>query len=136
MIDQRFAPYAASLLRLALGTMWLTHALLKLFVFTVAGFEGFLASHGMPTFIAIPVILLEIGAALLILLGIQGRLVSLLMLPILVGATLAHAGNGWVFSNPNGGWEYPVFLIAMSVIHGLLGDGAFALKSPALAGRA
>lgn len=136
MIDQRFAPYAASLLRLSLGTMWLTHALLKLFSFTVAGFEGFLASHGMPTFIAAPVILLEFGAALLILLGIQGRFVSLLMLPILVGATLAHAGNGWVFSNPNGGWEYPVFLIAMSVIHGLLGDGAFALKSPALASRA
>jgi putative oxidoreductase len=136
MIDQRLAPYAASLLRLALGTMWLTHALLKLFVFTIAGFEGYLASHGMPTFIAVPVILLELGGALFILLGIQGRFVSLLMLPVLIGATMAHAGNGWVFSNPNGGWEYPVFLIAMSVIHGLLGDGAFALKLPTLAGRA
>ena len=45
-----------------------------------------------------------------------------------VGATLQHAGNGWVFSNANGGWEYPVFLIAASLVHALLGDGRYALR--------
>jgi putative oxidoreductase len=50
---------------------------------------------------------------------------------VLAGATLAHIGNGWVFSAPNGGWEYPVFLIAASFIHVLLGDGAFAIKTAA-----
>ena len=49
-------------------------------------------------------------------------------LPVLVGAMAAHLGNGWVFSNANGGWEYPLFLIAMSVVHAMLGDGAFALS--------
>jgi putative oxidoreductase len=38
-----------------------------------------------------------------------------------------HLGNGWVFSNPNGGWEYPVFLIVVSVVVALLGDGPYAL---------
>ena len=128
MIDQRFSPYAATLLRLSLGTMWISHALLKLLVFTVPGFQGFLASHGMPTFVAWPVVLMELAGGTLILLGIHGRIVSLALLPVLAGATLAHIGNGWVFSNPNGGWEYPVFLIAASIIHGLLGDGAYALK--------
>jgi putative oxidoreductase len=33
-----------------------------------------------------------------------------------------------VFTSPNGGWEYPVFLMAMSVVHFLLGDGPLALK--------
>lgn len=128
MIDQRYAPYAALLLRLSLGTIWISHALLKLLVFTMPGFQSFLASHGMPTVIAWPVVLLEIGGGMLILLGVYGRVVSLALLPVLTGATLAHIGNGWVFSAPNGGWEYPVFLIAASVIHALLGDGAYAAK--------
>ena len=29
---------------------------------------------------------------------------------VLIGATWAHAGNGWLFTSPNGGWEYPAFL--------------------------
>lgn len=128
MTDNRYAPYAATLLRFSLGAMWISHALLKLLVFGIAGFGGFLASQGMPAFAAWPVVLLELAGGTLILLGFHGRIVSLL-LPVLAGATLVHIGNGWVFSNPNGGWEYPVFLIAMSLVHGLLGDGAFSLRS-------
>lgn len=127
MIDQRFAPFAAALLRLSLGAMWISHALLKVLVFTITGFETFLAAHGMPVFVAWPVVLLELAGGTLILLGIHGRLASAFLLPVLVGAMAAHIGNGWVFSNANGGWEYPLFLIAMSVVHALLGDGALAL---------
>lgn len=129
MIDSRFAPYAATLLRVSLGTMWISHALLKLLVFTIAGFEAFLAAQGMSVLLAWPVVLLEIAGGALILLGLHGRFASLLLLPVLIGATAAHAANGWVFSNANGGWEYPLFLMAMSVVHGLLGDGAFALTT-------
>ncbi|HZW21344.1 DoxX family protein [Noviherbaspirillum sp.] len=128
MIDHNLSPYAATLLRASLGAMWISHALLKLLVFTIPGFEGFLASHGMPAFVAWPVVLMEIAGGTLILLGWHGRIASLLLLPILIGAMAAHLGNGWVFSNANGGWEYPLFLIAMSVVHGMLGDGAFALS--------
>ena len=129
MIDQRYASYGAFLLRLSLGSMWISHALLKLLVFTMPGFQGFLASQGMPVFIAWPVVLMELAGGILILLGLHGRIASLALLPILAGATLAHIGNGWVFSAPNGGWEYPVFLIAASFVHVLLGDGAFAIKT-------
>jgi putative oxidoreductase len=45
-----------------------------------------------------------------------------------------HGANGWVFSNPGGGWEYPAFLIAASLAQTLLGDGAFALGN-VLAGK-
>jgi putative oxidoreductase len=34
-----------------------------------------------------------------------------------------------VFSAANGGWEYPVFLIAASFAQALLGDGQFALAN-------
>jgi len=37
MIDSRTAPYAALLLRLSLGALFLAHAGLKFFVFTPAG---------------------------------------------------------------------------------------------------
>jgi putative oxidoreductase len=132
MIDQRYALYGAFLLRLSLGTMWISHALLKLLVFTMPGFQGFLASQGMPTFMAWPVVLMELAGGTLILLGLHGRIASLALLPVLVGATLAHIGNGWVFSAPNGGWEYPVFLIVTSIAYMLFGDGAFAVKSAAI----
>jgi putative oxidoreductase len=128
VIDQRFAPYAAALLRASLGTMWISHALLKYLVFTIGGFAGFLAGHGMPPMLAWPVFLLEIAGGMLIFLGVRGRIVSLALLPILVGATSVHIANGWVFTSANGGWEYPVFLIAASITHILLGDGALALS--------
>ncbi len=41
----------------------------------------------------------------------------------------AHLGNGWAFSAPNGGWEYPAFLTATAFAHALLGDGKYALAS-------
>jgi putative oxidoreductase len=135
MVDQRLSSYAAMLLRVSLGTMWITHALLKVFVFSVPGFAGFLASHGMPQSLALPIVVIELVGGVLIVLGFHGRLVSLLLLPVLIGAMAVHAANGWVFSNPQGGWEYPVFLIAMSLVHGLLGDGAFALTSTSKAVR-
>jgi putative oxidoreductase len=138
--SRTFPHAAAALLRLALGSMWLSHAWLKYGVFTMAGFSSFLAQQGLPTVLAWPVLLAEALGGLLILLGIGGRWVSLALLPILAGATLVHAGNGWVFSAPNGGWEYPVFLAAMSLVHALLGDGRWTLRAgvaaPALAGPA
>jgi putative oxidoreductase len=39
------------------------------------------------------------------------------------GALLPHASNGWMFSNPGGGWEYVAFLIAALSAQLLLGKG-------------
>jgi putative oxidoreductase len=50
-------------------------------------------------------------------------------LPVLAVATWVHLPNGLIFSNANGGWEYPVFLMIASVVQALIGDGALALKS-------
>ena len=46
---------------------------------------------------------------------------------ILLGATALHAGNGWVFNAPNGGWEYPAFWTVTLVVQALLGPGAFSV---------
>lgn len=63
----------------------------------------------------------------LILAGVHGPWVSAALIPVLLGATWAHAANGWVFSASNGGWEYPAFLSAAAIAHLLIGDGAYAL---------
>lgn len=128
MIDNRLAPYGALGLRVALGLMFIAHAYLKLVIFTPAGFAGFLGQVGLPTFLAWPIILAELLGGLAILTGFYGRYVSILLLPVLLGALAVHAPNGWVFNAPNGGWEYPAFLALAALAHGLIGDGALALK--------
>jgi putative oxidoreductase len=129
MIDQTTAPYGATLLRVSLGAMWISHALLKLFVFTIPGLAAFLQSKGLPAFAAWPLFVAELAGGIAILAGFHGRYVSVLLLPILVVATATHVPNGWVFTAANGGWEYPAFLIAASIVHALIGDGAYALAS-------
>ena len=128
MIDNKLAPYGAFVLRIALGVMFLAHAYLKVGVFGVAGFEGFLAQLGLPTILAWPIILGEALGGIAILTGFHSRLVSVALLPILLGALVIHAPNGWVFNAPNGGWKYPAFLALTALAHALIGEGAFALK--------
>jgi putative oxidoreductase len=129
MIDSKSAPFAAFILRVTLGVMYLAHSLvLKLVVFTLPGTAQFFASLGLPAASAYLVFAAEaIGGALLVL-GVGTRWVALALVPVLAGAAWVHAGNGWVFSAEGGGWEYPAFLIATSFVVALLGDGAYALR--------
>ena len=128
MIDSRTAPYAATVLRVSLGVMYIAHSLvLKHFMYTLPGTVQFFESLGLPAALAYATFWAELIGGLLLVAGIGTRWVALALLPILVGAVWVHAGNGWVFSAQNGGWEYPVFLIAASIVLALLGDGRYAL---------
>jgi putative oxidoreductase len=122
--------YGALVLRLALGIMYLSHALLKVFVFTLPGTAAFFAAQGFPSWTAYVVVAAELLAGLALIVGFQVRLVALAGIPILAGALLVHLPNGWVFSAPNGGWEYPAFLIVASVVQALVGAGAHAVNWP------
>ncbi len=133
MVDTRTAPYAALLLRVALGVMFLAHGLyLKVFVFGVPGTVQFFESLGYPALFAYAVIGGETIAGLLLIAGVYARWVALGTLPILIGALLVHLPNGWLFSAQGGGWEFPLFLIVGAVAQGLLGNGALAPNLPPL----
>ncbi|WP_315811296.1 MULTISPECIES: DoxX family protein [unclassified Bradyrhizobium] len=130
MIDSRTAPYAALLLRLTLGGLFLAHASLKLFVFSPAGTAKFFGSIGLPPELAYLVITAEILAGIALILGVYTRWVALAAVPILLGAIFTvHGSAGFFFNNPKGGWEYPAFWAVTLVIQALLGDGAYALGS-------
>lgn len=128
MMNSQTAPYAATVLRVSLGGMYIAHSLiLKHFTYTLPGTAQFFESIGLPGALAYATFWAELIGGILLVLGIGSRWVALALIPILLGATWVHAGNGWVFSAQNGGWEYPVFLILVSFVQALLGDGRFAL---------
>ena len=127
MFETRTAPYAALILRLALGTMFVAHALLKLFVFTLPGTVQFFESLGLPGVLAYATFAAELAGGVLLIAGVGTRWVAAALVPVLLGAAWVHSGNGWLFTAPKGGWEYPVFLTLAAVVQALLGDGAYAL---------
>jgi putative oxidoreductase len=129
MIDTRTAPYAATVLRVALGILFLAHAGLKLFVFTPGGTAQFFGSLGLPGALAYVVILTEVVGGIALIAGIYSRIAALALTPILLGAIFTvHGPAGFFFSNPNGGWEFLALWIVGLIAVALLGDGAYALK--------
>ena len=129
MINQHTAPYAALVLRVTLGVMFIAHSLvLKHFTYTLPGTAQFFESIGLPGALAYLTFWAELLGGIALVAGFATRWVALALIPILIGATWVHIGNGWVFSAANGGWEYPVFLIAVSLVQSLLGDGAYAFS--------
>jgi putative oxidoreductase len=118
------------LLRISLGVMFVAHSVvLKWLTYGLAGTAGYFESIGLPGALAYAVFAAEAVGGLLLIANVATGWVSLALIPILVGALWAHAGNGWVFSNANGGWEYPLFLI---VVSGVVALQAFARRNAKL----
>jgi len=130
MSDTSTSSRAIALLRATSGALLLTHGLTKLVVFTPAGTAGFFESIGFPGFLAYPVMAGEIVLGLALIVGFMTRWSALAALPIMLGAIVPHLGNGFSFSNPGGGWEYPVFWAVTLVVQAMLGDGAYAIGNP------
>lgn len=121
--------WSTLLLRCSTGVLFLAHGFyLKLFVFGMAGTVGFFQSLGYPAALAYFVVAAETLGGLVLILGLCTRWVSLGLIPVLVGAALVHAGNGWLFNAPDGGWEYPVFWAVVMLALAILGDGRYSLS--------
>ncbi|MBS8228512.1 DoxX family protein [Vannielia litorea] len=123
---------AAALLRVSSGVLFLAHGLLKLTVFTIPGTVGYFESLGLPGAFAYLTIFAEVVGGVALILGVATRLTALALIPVLLGATWVHSGNGWVFSGEGGGWEFTAFWTIVQVAIALLGAGALALRIPAL----
>lgn len=140
MNDKTAAAYAATLLRVSMGLMFIAHgALLKLLEYGIVGTVGYFVSIGYPAFLAYAVIAAEIVGGLMLILGVKVRLVAAALVPLMIGATLEHIPNGWMFGYEGGGFEFPLFWTVALVGQVLLGEGAFAVpvgsRRPATAAR-
>jgi putative oxidoreductase len=128
MDDYKCISYGVLLLRLTAGIALLAHSLyLKVFVFTMSGTSGFFESIGLPGVLAWLVLGVEVTTGVMLVLGFKTRYAALAAIPVLLGATWAHSGNGWLFSSTGGGWEYPAFWTAVLIAIALCGDGAYVL---------
>ena len=127
-MDRRIG-YGIALLRVSLGVMFIAHGIvLKYLTYTLPGTAQFFESVGLPGPLAYVVFAAEAVGGVLLVLGVGTRVVSLALVPILLGALSVHAGNGWVFTSANGGWEYPLYLTVLALAQALLGEGAFAWR--------
>ena len=123
--------HAAFALRISLGSVLLAHGLLKLLAFGLAGTAAFFDSIGFAAWLAYPVIGFEVLAGALLVLGLWVRPLAVIAAVLLAVTVYVHAPNGWLFSAPNGGWEYPLYLTLTALAVALAGEGSFALRLPA-----
>ena len=114
MTTQTNTAYAAAALRISTGVLFLAHGWMKVSVFTIPGTVAFFESLGLPGVLAYFTIFAELAG-------------GIALIPVLLGATWAHSGFGWSFSNEGGGWEYPLFWAVVQGVVAVLGRGAFAL---------
>jgi putative oxidoreductase len=121
--------WAATILRLAVGAIFLAHGAQKLFVFHFSGVSNMFSHIGIPLphLSAVVVTLVEFFGGLALILGFGTRVAALLLAIDMVGAIgLVHFKNG--FFAPRG-FEYPFVLLAANIGLMLTGAGALALDN-------
>lgn len=129
MTNETSSALGTFMLRVSLGVIYLAHGLyLKLFVFTLPGTAQFFESIGLPGPLAYLVFAAETAGGVALIAGFHTRWTALALLPVALGATWAHLGSGWLFTNAGGGWEYPLFLAVATLVQALLGDGSYAVS--------
>ena len=125
-MDLAPAQLAAALLRTAMGALFLGHVYLRLTVITWHVAVEFFVALGLPQFMAYVVTGTEVVVGLLLIVGMHVRKACLAGACVLLCATLlVHAGNGFLFTNPGGGWEYPGFWFVALICQCLLGPGSW-----------
>src|ERR1700692_3707583 len=129
MIKLRTAPYAALLLRLTLGALFIVHLYWK-FAILPGGIEKWwsgLEANGYPWFVPTYVVSAEFAGAVLLIPGVYTRWVSLYAMPLMIGAAYFWlVRRGFYFTAA--GCELPVVWGVMLIVQALLGDGPYAVN--------
>ena len=126
--------HALALIRVVAGLLLVGHGAQKLFGafggHGIRGVAGWLGSMGVPAPLAFAwfVGLCEFVGGLLLTLGLFTPVAALAVSAVMLGAIwLVHWSKGpWV---TNGGFEYPLVLLAIAATMGLAGPGLYALDT-------
>jgi putative oxidoreductase len=127
-VDQVCAPYGLFLLRVSIGFDWIVHAFLKISR-GMHTHEALLAKNGITPLLAWPTFSLEVVGGVAILLGWYTRQWAAFLLIFLGVVVWIKWPVGWGYSNPGGGWEYPMLWLVAQAALVLAGSGAFALRT-------
>ena len=121
--------WGTTILRVAVGAIFVAHGAVKLFQMGPGGLTGFFASIGIP-FAALNawlVIAIELLGGIAMIAGLATRAIAALFAGVMVVAIAAvHGAHGFFLPN---GYEYTFVLLAASVTLALQGAGALALDN-------
>lgn len=127
----RLRELAWPLLRLTAGGMLLVHGVNKLMGPGVAAFaSGSLARRGIEPALplAYVVFILETFGAVMIMLGLFTRFfAAAIAIEFAVITFVAHWPNGFGWTNPRGGWEYPLLWGLIFLAIALRGGGPYSV---------
>ncbi|MBB3139524.1 DoxX family protein [Halomonas organivorans] len=124
-------PLGKLILRLGVGGLILFHGISKLLnPGSIDWIGGMLEGYGLPAVLAYGVLIGEVVAPIMAIVGWQARLAGLLMAGnMLVAFLLVHTGQIFML-NDNGGWELELqglyFLGALALV--FLGSGRMAVR--------
>jgi putative oxidoreductase len=124
----RSAPYAGTVLRVAMGIVFIAHGMQK-FNNGLDGFAGFLTSLNvpLPELMKWVVALLEVGGGILLILGLATRLVAVLFALEMVGTILLVKMDAGLIGEGGTGAEIDLMLLAGAIALALMGPGAVAV---------
>lgn len=134
MFTTRTDRWGTTILRIAVGLVFVAHGAMKIFVMGPAALAGFFASVGIPfaSLNAYFVIAVELVGGVAMIIGLGTRVIAALFAAVMVVAiATVHGAQGFFLPN---GYEYTLVLLAASVTLVLQGAGAFAIDN-VLAGR-
>jgi len=118
-------------IRLTIGGMLLVHGIIKVTTGTVAGFAAnSLARRGIEPALPLAYVVwfLETVGAVCIILGLFTRFFAAATAIMFILITfVAHFPNGFGWSSPRGGWEYPLLWGLMFFAIALRGGGPYSL---------
>jgi len=131
------ADISMTILRVILGIVLLGHGLQKAFgLFGGFGWTNtihyFTGTAHIPAWLGAFVIIIETLGAVLLILGLAGRLNAALMIPVIIGAfVIDHSANGfymnWLSTQKGEGYEFDLLFIAMAIAIVIKGSGRFSL---------
>jgi len=110
--------YAALMVRVVLGTLYVSHPLLMGSIFGLDHAAHYLASIALPASAAYAIAAAELAGGAMLLFGLHVRPVAIGLLPVALGAAAVHLGTGL-----GAGFTYGAYLAACLAGQALLASG-------------
>ena len=125
---EKLSSFAPLPIRIMMGIAFIIHGLPKFA--DIEGFQGYFASAGIPTELALPLALLEVIGGIALIVGIATRIASMLFMVEMIGAIImVKASAGFAVG---GGYELDLLLMSIATSLLISGPGRMSVEKDIL----